>query len=103
MARRQSISSKDVVGTNENITLPSSPVNGISGVQYFDAPVNDGQASDPDTGTGGIIEQLATPRDLKIESQTVKFTPDGKQYVTIVVSFETEEAAIGHEVRISEA
>lgn len=102
MARRQSISSKEVVGTEGEVRLPSGAVPEIEGVRYFDAPVDDGQ-TEGETGTSVTIVELETPSNLQVESQTIKFTPEGHQYVTVVVSFETEEAATGHEVRIAEA
>lgn len=102
MGRKQSISNKEVVGTEGSVRLPSGVVPKIDGVQYFDAPVDDGQTEDEGAGSATVVE-LDTPRDLQVESQVIKYTPEGQQYVTVVLSFETQEQAIGHEVRIAEA
>lgn len=102
MGRKQSLSNKEVVGTEGNVKLPGGAVPKVDGIQYFDAPVADGQTSDEE-GQTGIVQQLDTPRDLKVEVQKIRFSPSGQQYVTVVLSFETEEQATGHELRIAEA
>lgn len=105
MARRQSQSQKDIVGTDTDVKLPSGPTagGGVSGVRYFDAPVDDGQSTEQDNPNTGIINQLPAPRDLQIESQEIGFTPEGNQVITVVISFETTDEAESHQVRIAKA
>jgi hypothetical protein len=101
MARKQSISNDQIVGTEGTIELPSGAIPSIEGVRYIPEVINEGLV-DSSIGSASRIRQLETPRDLKVEKQTIRFSPNGQQYVTVVVSFEGENLAIGHEVRIAE-
>lgn len=98
-----SISDRQVTQT-EQIELPSfqSVPKGLdidSGAgNEPDDGGGEGEEDDNGSGPGGI---LPPPSNIRVKSQTVKYTPEGRQLVDVVLEWDEVEGAVGYDVRVT--
>jgi len=53
------------------------------------------------SGNSGSNSDIEVPRNLQVESQTVRIQPDGSAVIDVEVSFESSDTTIKHEQRIT--
>lgn len=99
--RRQSIREDRLVITERDSRLPSAGSPAIQGYEYNPDPILD--VTDEVNDGEPIQTTIEAPRNVEILSQTIKFAPDGTQYVTVVVQFDEVPNAQYYETRISKA
>lgn len=70
----------------------------VIGQSLSTSPPESDQSPDSGTGSTGTI---GVPRNIELESQTVRIQPDGSAVIDVELSFEPAEDADKHEIRIT--
>jgi hypothetical protein len=96
--RKQSIKQSEVTSITSEAGLPVSDAPPLSNVSYSGVGIEVTGEEDPEAQSS---RTLGAPRGLEILSQDIRFAPDGTQYVTVVVSFDTVNGADDYDYRIS--
>lgn len=96
--RKQSINQSEVTSISSQAGLPVSDAPPLSNVTYDGSGIEVTGQEDPEVQPS---RTLGAPRGLEIVSQSIKFAPDGTQYVTVVVSFDSVNGAEDYDYRIS--
>lgn len=99
MGRKQSLKDSRIVITESDSRLPTAGSPDIQGVRYNPNPVLD--IDDEANDVEPVVTTIEAPRNLEVVSQTIRFAPDGTQYVTVVVQFDEVDNAEYYETRIS--
>ncbi|MCA1799853.1 MAG: hypothetical protein LC650_00980 [Actinobacteria bacterium] len=56
----------------------------------------------PEGATESIVNSdISVPRNIEVESQTVRIQPDGSAVIDVLLSYEEADGATKHEVRLS--
>ena len=97
--RKQSLTSDEIVSREKDVRLPSAGVPGIQNFQY--SGVSRTQLPNDVNDNTETTETLAAPGNLEVVAQTIRFAPDGTQYVTVVVEFDEVTNATGYEARVA--
>lgn len=97
--RRQSYNERQIVPRETKKGSPVGPVPlGMDSDQFdYTDEVNDNTSGDDSVEP----TQLPAPRNLVIKNQTIRFGPDGTQYVDVVVEFDDVENAASYESRVA--
>lgn len=53
------------------------------------------------SGGGGSNPDIDVPRNIQMESQTVRIQPDGSAVIDVELSFEVNDTTIKHDMRIT--
>lgn len=93
-----SISDRQVTQT-EQITLPS--ITAVPKGLKLDKDM-----SGPDIDDEGPVFEnpfLEVPQNITVKSQTIRYTPEGRQVVDVVLEWDEVEGASGYDVRVTKA
>ena len=94
--RRTNLTESEIVEETQKDVIPTANLpRGISG-SYRDI-LGEGDSESGD----GIEVDLPPPTGLEIKSQTIGFTPDGRQFVDVVIEFNEVDGASNYDVRIT--
>lgn len=99
--RKQSITDHQIVERRKQAGLPVGGTPNIKNYEYRGTPATD--VSDDVNAPVEPRTTLKAPRNLTVKSQTIRFAPDGTQYVTVVVEFDEVPGAEFYESRIAKA
>lgn len=97
--KRQSEHERQIVPREQK---KGSPVGGVptgldsGSFQYTDL---DNDLSDGNSETEAL--ELEAPKNLRVKSQVIKFSPDGAQTTDVVFEFDSVEGAREYELRIT--
>lgn len=96
--RKTNLTESEIVKETPNKLLPTNSLpRGLPG-EYRDVVRTGDDAPGGNPGEGG---DLNPPKNIKIKSQTIKFGPDGTQFVDVVVEFDEVDGASNYDVRIT--
>jgi hypothetical protein len=96
--RKQSIKQSEVTSISTASGLPMADAPPLVDLVYSGVGIDVTGQEDLEAQPTRTLE---SPRSLEIVSQSIRFAPDGTQYVTVVVSFETVDGANDYDFRIS--
>jgi hypothetical protein len=96
--RKQSLNQSEITSTSTEAGLPVSDAPAIANLTYEGTGIEVTGQEDPEAQT---IRTLGAPRGVEVVSQSIRFAPDGTQYVTVVISFDDVNGADDYEFRIS--
>lgn len=94
--RRTNISDKEVAKTSHGGEAFRLPGVNIEGVSLFTVTGDDGS----ETVVIDLPDGLAAPKNLKVESATLRIAKDGSQVVDVVISFDKVVGAAKYEAKL---
>lgn len=97
---RTSKSDRQIVNTEtlEDFPIQRALPSGIGG-SYRDV-LREIEEVDEIGGGGDGENDLPPPNDIKVKSQTIRFTPEGTQVIDVVLTWEEIPGATNYEVKI---